>query len=97
MEGTKLLTTMKETTPKMVKIIVTGYPTMKNAVEAVNKGADAFIIKPINMENALNKIQEHLKKQHEAKEYSEEKVTEFVETRAKDWEEKKAATYRNLR
>jgi len=29
MEGTKLLTTIRETTPKMVKIIVTGYPSLQ--------------------------------------------------------------------
>lgn len=44
MEGTKLLTAMKETTPKMVRIILTGYPSLHNAIEAVNKGADGYII-----------------------------------------------------
>ena len=28
MDGTKLLTSMKETTPEMVKIILTGYPAL---------------------------------------------------------------------
>lgn len=86
MEGTKLLTAMKETTPKMVKIIVTGYPSLQNAIEAVNKGADSYIVKPFNVENVLHKIKKHLKKQQEAKKYSEEKVTEFIETRAKELE-----------
>jgi len=86
MEGTQLLTAMKETTPKMVKIIITGYPSLQNAVEAVNKGADAYILKPFNMDSVLNTIQEHLKKQQEAKKYSEEKVAEFIETRAKETE-----------
>ncbi|MGB9853769.1 MAG: response regulator, partial [Candidatus Bathyarchaeales archaeon] len=35
MEGIELLTKMKDTTPKMRKIIVTGYPTLHNAIEAV--------------------------------------------------------------
>jgi len=84
MEGTKLLTAMKETTPKMVKIIVTGYPVLNNAVEAVNKGADGYVLKPVNMDNLLYIIKEHLRKQREAKKYSEEKVAEFIETRAKE-------------
>jgi len=84
MEGTKLLTAMKETTPKMVKVIITGYPTLKNAVEAVNKGADAYILKPFNMDNVLETIKEQLKKQQETKKYSEEKVTEFIKTRVKE-------------
>jgi DNA-binding NtrC family response regulator len=84
MEGTKLLTAIKESTPKMAKIIITGYPTLKNAVEAVNKGADAYILKPFNMDNVLETIKEQLKKQQETKKYSEEKVTEFIKTRVKE-------------
>ena len=87
MEGTKLLTAMKETTPKMVKIIVTGYPSLQNAIKAVNKGADAYILKPLNMDSVLNTIKEQLKKQQEAKKYSQEKVKEFIETRVKELEE----------
>ena len=89
MEGTKLLTAMKEATPRMVKIIVTGYPSLQNAIEAVNKGADAYILKPFNVESVLNTIKEHLKKQQEAKKYSEEKVAEFIETRVREIEEDK--------
>jgi len=85
-QGTKLLMMMKETTPKMVKIIVTGYPSLQNAVEAVNKGADAYILKPFDVENVLHTIKEHLKKQREAKQYSQGKVAEFIETRAKELE-----------
>lgn len=83
-EGIKLLTLMKETVPKMVKIIITGYPTMQNAIEAVNRDADAYLLKPLNMENLLNTIKEHLKKQQEEKKYSEEKVAEFIESRARE-------------
>jgi DNA-binding NtrC family response regulator len=82
MEGTRLLADMKDTTPKMVKIIVTGYPGLQNAVEAVNKGADAYIVKPFKMEDLLKAVREHLKRQEEAKRYGEEKVKEFIETRA---------------
>ena len=84
MEGTKLLASIKDTTPKMVKIIVTGYPTLQNAIEAVNEGADGYILKPMKIDNLLKKIKEHLKKQEKNKEYSEQKVTEFIETRAKE-------------
>jgi len=84
MEGTKLLAAIRETTPRMIKIIITGYPTLQNAIETVNRGADAYILKPFNMDGVLNTIQEHLKRQQEAKRYSEEKVTEFIETRARE-------------
>ena len=93
-EGTKLLTALKETTPKMVKIIVTGYPSLQNAVEAVNKGADGYIIKPSQAEALLKMVREHLQKQQEAKQYSEQKVQEYVETRFRklDTDEKQSST-----
>jgi len=92
MEGTKLLTTMKESTPKMVKIIITGYPSLQNAIEAVNKGADAYVLKPFKMDSVLNTIEENLKKQQKAKKYSEEKVAEFIETRVREIEGEKTIT-----
>ena len=82
-EGTELLTTLVETTPKMVKIIITGYATLQNAVEAVNKGADGYVIKPANMADLLTKIKQQLGKQEKAKRYDEEKIKEFIETRLK--------------
>jgi len=88
MEGTALLTAMKETTPKMVKIIVTGYPSLDNAMEAVNKNADGYIVKPFKTEQLLSMIEEHLKKQREALRYSEQKVAEYIETRAREQESK---------
>jgi len=91
-EGTKLLTAMKETTPKMVKIIVTGYPSLQNAIEAVNNGADGYILKPVNIDNVLDTIKTHLRKQEEARKYSEAKVAEFIETRAKELSEEKITT-----
>jgi DNA-binding NtrC family response regulator len=84
MEGTQLLSALKETRPKMVKIIVTGYPSLQNAVEAVNKGADGYIIKPTKMDELLKMVKEHLKKQQEAREYDEGKLKEFIETRLKE-------------
>ena len=91
MEGVKLLTKIRDTTPKMRKIIITGYPTLRNAIEAVNKGADAYIVKPFDMDKALNVIKEQLRKQLEEKRYSQEKVAEFIETRVKELEVEKKA------
>jgi len=94
MEGTQLLANLKETVPKMVKIIITGYPTLQNAVEAVNKGADAYFIKPLNMDSVLSVIEQRLRKQQEAKRYSEERVAEFIQTRVKELEEEKSLAHR---
>jgi DNA-binding NtrC family response regulator len=83
MEGIELLSKLRGTKPKMRKIIVTGHPTLQNAVSAVNKGADAYVVKPFDVEKILQTIREQLKKQEEEKSFSEEKVVEFIETRIK--------------
>jgi DNA-binding response OmpR family regulator len=86
MEGIELLTAMRETVPKTVKIIITGYPSQENAIEAVNRGADGYMVKPYSMEELLRKIKEQLQKQKEARKFSEEKVKEFIEARAEEYE-----------
>ena len=83
MEGTQLLTGMKETRPKMVKIMITGYASLENAAEALNLGADAYITKPVNPENLLKVIDEKLMAQRQAEKITQEKVTEWIETRAR--------------
>jgi DNA-binding NtrC family response regulator len=96
-EGSKLIAMMKETTPRMRKIIITGFPSLQNAVEALNKGADAYIIKPFDMDKVLQTIKEQLKKYEEEKKYSQERVTEFIETRVKELQEEKTITQKKQR
>jgi len=86
MEGTKLLTTMHEDLPKMVKIMITGYPSLENAVEALNLGANAYIIKPVKPEKLLALIEERLQEQNQAEKMTEEKVTDWIKTRARKME-----------
>jgi len=86
MEGTKLLTAIHENLPKMVKIMITGYPSLENAIEALNHGADAYIIKPAKPEKLLALIEEKLEEQRQAEKMTEEKVTEWIKTRARQLE-----------
>jgi DNA-binding NtrC family response regulator len=86
MEGTQLLTTMHKSLPKMMKIMVTGYPSLKNATKALNLGADAYVIKPVKPEKLLALIEEKLEEQREAEKMTEEKVTEWIKTRARKLE-----------
>ena len=84
--GVNLLTKIKETKPKMRKIIITGYPSLQNAVEALNKGADAYIMKPLNMDKILATVKEQLQKQIEEQEMTEKQLIQYIETRAKQIE-----------
>jgi two-component system response regulator PilR (NtrC family) len=86
LRGIDLLASMKETTPKMAKIIVTGYPSTENAVAALNKDADAYLIKPFDINDLLHKIKFQLEKQQKSKKLSEAAVVTFIETRVKELE-----------
>lgn len=83
-EGIELLTRLKDTIPRMRKIIITGYPTLQNAVAAVNKGADAYIMKPFDVEKVLDTIENQLKEQASEKRFSQDKVAEFIEARVRE-------------
>jgi two-component system response regulator HydG len=57
MNGTKLLSALREIKPKMAKIIITGHPSIENAVKAVNEKADAYLLKPFNPADLLETIE----------------------------------------
>jgi DNA-binding NtrC family response regulator len=97
MEGIDLLTKIRETTPRMRKIIITGYPTLQNAVDAVNRGADAYIMKPFDVERVLNTISEQLSKQEQEKKYSQDRVAEFIETRVRELDLEKETVHSKKR
>jgi len=85
-EGTRLLTEMHEETPRMMKIMVTGYPSLENAVEALNQGADAYIMKPVDPPRLLEVVEEKLREQEEAESLSEEEITKWIESRIRKLE-----------
>jgi DNA-binding NtrC family response regulator len=86
MEGIDILIRMKDTVPKVRKIMMTGFPSVQNAIEAVNRKADAYLVKPVEVEKLLVTIREQLKLQENEKQYSEKKVAEFIETRVRELE-----------
>jgi two-component system chemotaxis response regulator CheB len=59
-EGTKLLTAIRDQTPRMVKIILTGYPNADNQLDAIDRRADAYLVKPIRMPELLRTIKERM-------------------------------------
>lgn len=63
MDGMDLLNAIRETSPKTVKIMVSGYASFENSAEALNRGADAYITKPVDPEELVKLVGEKLKKQ----------------------------------
>jgi len=56
-----LLPKIEETSPKTVKIMITGADSNEHRTEACKNGADAYLTKPVNPETLLNVFQEKLK------------------------------------
>lgn len=89
MEGTELLAKIHKEKPEMMKVMLTGYPSLENAVRALNLGADAYLMKPVNPEELLKVVEEKLKEQREAEAMTEEKVAEWIEKRIQRLEQSK--------
>jgi DNA-binding NtrC family response regulator len=66
MKGTELLTKLKSIQPKMVNIIITGHPSIENAMKAVNEKADGYILKPFEIPALLATIKKLLEEKTNA-------------------------------
>ena len=56
MEGTELIRKVREYFPEMMAIVITGVPSVTNAVEALKAGAFDYIMKPLEPEDVLSRI-----------------------------------------
>lgn len=61
MSGVDVLAMMKEHAPSMRAIMLTGYPTVETAREAISLGADAYCVKPIDRHELEEKVEKALK------------------------------------
>ncbi|MCW4002386.1 MAG: response regulator [Candidatus Bathyarchaeota archaeon] len=84
MEGVELLKLIKDNVPKTRKIMLTGYPSMQNAIAALNKDADAYLVKPVDVEKLLSTIKDQLELRENERHFSEEKIADFIESRVKE-------------
>lgn len=55
-KGTELLNRLKKMQPKMIRIIITGHPSIENAMKAVNERADGYVLKPFEVTELLEMI-----------------------------------------
>ena len=60
-EGTQVLEVLHREFPGMVKIMITGHPSLENAVASLKRGADAYLMKPINPANLLKVLDEKMR------------------------------------
>jgi len=59
--GSDLLAKMHLTHPNMIKIAITGFPSLEDATKVIDRGAAAYLVKPIKPEELIRIISEKLK------------------------------------
>ena len=62
-DGTELLTHFLEIHPDIIAIMLTGHSSVQNAVRSLNRGAFAYLEKPLDTETLLSVINRGLEKQ----------------------------------
>jgi DNA-binding response OmpR family regulator len=66
LDGIQTLKELKKITPEILPIIMTGYPTIESAVEALRSGACDYVIKPFKL-NELRSSIDRVLKEHQLK------------------------------
>jgi two-component system response regulator HydG len=64
LSGVHLVRHVRENFSDMEVMIITGYPSVKGAVEVVKTGADEYLIKPFTDEELLSAVERTLRKLH---------------------------------
>ena len=62
-EGTELLAILLQMHPDMIAIMLTGYSSVQNAMQSLNRGAFAYLEKPLAPDHLLSEIGRGLEKQ----------------------------------
>lgn len=83
MSGLEILKRLKEGIPKTRKVIITGFATLENAVEALNLGANAYLIKPVKPEEIIKITEKMMKEIEEEITMTQDKIIKFIEARVK--------------
>ncbi|MBI3811837.1 MAG: response regulator [Nitrospirae bacterium] len=62
MDGLELLRTIKEGRKEIAAVLMTGYGTVDNAVQALRLGAQGFVIKPFSQQELIRSVEDALEK-----------------------------------
>lgn len=83
--GTELLGELETNRiPRVRKIVLTGHATLENAVQALNLGADAYLIKPVEPDDLIRAIADQIEKQKQEILLIQEKIRLFIERDIED-------------
>lgn len=60
-EGPNLLARINNIYPEMMKIVITGFPSLEDATKVMDQGAIAYLVKPVKSEELVKIINEKMK------------------------------------
>jgi DNA-binding response OmpR family regulator len=66
-DGVDLLQKMQATRPNMIKIILTGFASMDNGIKALDSGADAYLVKPVEPTELLKILKEKFEERNKTR------------------------------
>ena len=61
--GTDLISRIHAASPKMIKIAITGFPSIEDATKVIDRGASAYLVKPVKSEELVRIIAQKLNTQ----------------------------------
>lgn len=67
-DGTELIEKLRQFQPKIATLILTGHPTLDNAIKSVNNKADGYLLKPFEPKILLETVEKII---------AEEKISRF--------------------
>lgn len=80
-DGTQLLAHFQKVAPETIKIVITGYPSIENATQALNIGADSYLTKPLDPDSLLKTIRDKLQEREKSEKITAERLADWVKLR----------------
>jgi DNA-binding response OmpR family regulator len=77
--GLHLLQRLQKITPETIKIIITGYPSMRNIINALDLGANGYIMKPITPQELLRTIRSKLEARTRFEDTTKKRLAELTD------------------
>ena len=80
-DGTGLIEKLRACNKEIVIIMLTGFPSQQNTMEAINRGAHGYLVKPASKKKLLSMLADRLHVQKEKRNITQEKMGEFIAQR----------------
>lgn len=80
-DGTQLLSHLQKVAPETIKIVITGYPSIENATQALNIGADSYLTKPLDLDSLLKTMKDKLQEREQNEKITAKRLADWVKLR----------------